>query len=190
MSPEILFIGDIASTVNDAPVIGMGVQKMGRTTCLTTGVISALDANLKINYSDTTKPHLANFVNQIQVTGSVKTPTFGGPGDSGSLIVTQDTCPLAVALLFAGSANGALTFANPISEVLSKLNVSMVGTCTAAAASDAPGADVLAASIGVSKEVVASAKAVRDRHEDQLMSIPGAVGSAIRGGRSAGSTGD
>ena len=39
---------------------------MGRTTCLTTGVISALDANLKINYSDTTKPHLANFVNQIR----------------------------------------------------------------------------------------------------------------------------
>ena len=52
--------------MNNAPVIGMGVQKMGRTTCLTTGVISALDANLKINYSDTTKPHLANFVNQIQ----------------------------------------------------------------------------------------------------------------------------
>ena len=182
VNPEILFIGDIASMVNDAPVLGMGVQKMGRTTCLTTGVISALDANLKINYSDTAKPHLANFVNQIQVTGSVHTPTFGAPGDSGSLIVTQDTCPLAVALLFAGSANGALTFANPISEVLSQLNVSMVGTCTAAATSDAPAADVVAASIGMSKEVVASAKAVRDRHEDQLMSIPGAVGSAIAAG--------
>jgi hypothetical protein len=37
----------------------------------------------------------------------------------------------------------------------------------------------LAANIGVSAEVVASAKAVRDRHEDQLMSIPGAVGSGI-----------
>ena len=31
----------------------------------------------------------------------------------------------------------------------------------------------------MSKEVVASANAVRDRHEDELMSIPGAVGTGI-----------
>jgi len=37
----------------------------------------------------------------------------------------------------------------------------------------------LAANVGMSAEVVASAKAVRDRHESELMSIPGAVGSAI-----------
>jgi hypothetical protein len=70
-----------------------------------------------------------------------------------------------------------LTFANPISEVLSKLNVSMVGTCIAS--SEAPDADALAASVGMSAEVVATTKAIRDRHEGQLMSIPGAVGSAI-----------
>jgi len=182
VSPSIMFVGSISSDVISAPTIGMPVQKMGRTTCLTTGVIAVLDANVKIDYSDTKKPHLASFVNQVAVTGSVKTPIFGGPGDSGSLIVTRDDCPLAVALLFAGTSNGALTFANPITEVLSRLDVSMVGTCTEAIASEATGADVSAANIGVSKDVEASAKAVRDRNEDQLMSVPGAVGSGIAAG--------
>jgi hypothetical protein len=36
--------------------------------------------------------------------------------------------------------------------------------------------------VGVPKDVVASATAVRDRHEAQLMSIPGAVGTAIAAG--------
>ena len=76
VSPQILFIGDIASSINATPAIGMPVQKMGRTSCVTTGKISALDANLQVNYSHTMKPHLANFVNQIAVTGSVLTPTF------------------------------------------------------------------------------------------------------------------
>jgi hypothetical protein len=180
VSPEILFIGPIASSVISAPSIGMPVKKMGRTTCVTSGVISALDAHLQVNYSDTAKPHLASFVNQFAVTGSKG--NFGGPGDSGSLIVTQEDCPQAVALLFAGTVDGSITFANPISEVLSRLNVSMVGTCSATLASDAPSADALAANIGISTEVVASASAVRDRHEDQLMSVPGAVGSAIAAG--------
>lgn len=179
VSPEILMIGEIAGSVG-TPAVGLAVQKMGRTSCLTTGVIAALDANLKINYSDTKKPKLATFVNQIIVTGSPATPTFGIPGDSGSLILTQGDCPQAVALLFAGSTS--VTIANPISEVLSKLDVSMVGTCTPASVPDAAPSSGLAANVGVSKEVVASAAAIRDRHEDQLMSIPGAVGTGIGAG--------
>jgi S1-C subfamily serine protease len=149
VSPDILFIGPIASSVISAPSIGMPVKKMGRTTCVTSGVISALDAHLQVNYSETAKPHLASFVNQFAVTGSKG--NFGGPGDSGSLIVTQEDCPQAVALLFAGTADGSIIFANPISEVLSRLNVSMVGTCTALLASDAPGTDGVAASMGMSR---------------------------------------
>jgi len=175
VDPEIMFIGPISSTVA-TPVPGLPVQKMGRTSCLTTGVIQGFFGHLKVNYSDTRKPKLASFENQIVIVG-IGGKQFGGPGDSGSLIVTRDPCPLPVALLFAGSADGSLTFANPISEVLSKLNVSMVGTCIAS--SEAPDADALAASVGMSAEVVATTKAIRDRHEDQLMSIPGAVGSAI-----------
>ena len=179
VSPEILNIGEIAGSPA-TPTIGMAVQKMGRTTCLSTGVIAALNATVKVNYSETSKPKLATFVNQIVVTGSPLTPTFGAPGDSGSLILSQGACPEPVALLFAGSTT--VTIANPISDVLSELNISMVGTCTPAAAPDAVQADVLAANVGMSKEVVASAAAVRDRHEAQLMRIPGAVGTGIGAG--------
>jgi len=184
VSPEILFIGEISSSVATA-TIGMTVQKMGRTTCLTTGGVAQVDVHLKVNYSDTKKPKLAKFVDQITIDGSVSTPEFGAAGDSGSLIVTGGECPEAVALLFAGSANG-LIIANPISTVLSKLDVSMVGSCTEDVA-PAP-AEVEGENEGVSAEVVKSAAAVRDRHEDALMSIPGAVGTGIGAGDQPGQT--
>ena len=38
---------------------------------------------------------------------------------------------------------------------------------------------MLAGNLGMSKEVADSAAAVRDRHEDELMNIPGAVGTAV-----------
>jgi hypothetical protein len=53
----------------------------------------------------------------------------------------------------------------------------MVGTCTADAVE--PAADVEGQNVGLSDDVVKSAKAVRDRHEDRLMGIPGAVGTGI-----------
>jgi hypothetical protein len=182
-TPEILFIGDIARTIG-TPTIGMGVEKMGRTTCLTSGVIASLDANVKVNYSLDAKPKLAKFVDQILVTGSNITPTFSAAGDSGSLILASAECPQPVALLFAGSANGAVTIANPISEVQENLGVAVVGSCDAAAASDAPSAN--AGDAGMSKEAVSAAAAIRDRHESQLMSIPGAVGTAIGAGDQSG----
>ncbi len=183
VSSDILFIGEIASTVT-TPTLAMAVQKMGRTTCLTTGSVIAVGTNLVVNYSDTRKPKLAKFANQILITGSSKTPTFSAAGDSGSLIVTDDSCPRAVALLFAGSSGG-FTVANPISTVLSALNVSMAGSCTPAVSTLAH-ADAEAQSVGLSAEVVESAKAIRDRHEDTLMSVPGAVGTGIGAGDQSG----
>jgi hypothetical protein len=173
VSPEILNIGPIANTVV-TPTPGLAVQKMGSASCLTTGTIAAVAVNGTVNYGAGKN---AKFVNQIQIDGN-----FGAPGDSGSLIVTQDTCPQAVGLLFAGGTlkdRTPVTIANPISEVLSGLNVSMVGGCTAAAAPNTAQADVEAGNVGMSREVVASATSVRDRHEDDLMRIPGAVGTGI-----------
>jgi hypothetical protein len=176
VSPYIMFVGGIADTVVGDPSLGMPVQKMGRTSCLTTGTVAALNANVTVNYSDVVKhPRLANFINQILVTGSVLTPTFGAAGDSGSLIVSQDDCPQAVALLFAGNGNG-LTIANPITSVLSATNTSMVGTCSEPDALRAEDAD---ADLGVSTDAVKSAKSVRDRHEDELKGVPGVVGTGI-----------
>jgi hypothetical protein len=176
VSPNIMFVGEIADSVVGDPAIGMPVQKMGRTTCLTLGKIAATDANVTVNYSDVAKhPRLANFVNQIMVSGGIVTPTFSAAGDSGSLIVSTDDCPQAVALLFAGNSAG-MTIANPISAVLSATNTSMVGSCTV---SDAQSADDAAADLGVSKDAVQSAKSVRDRHEDELKRVPGVVGTGI-----------
>ena len=175
VSPEILNIGAIADSVA-TPRVGLAVQKMGRSTCLTTGKISSVNGNFRVSYG---AGQVAAFIHQIVINGRRPPHNFGGPGDSGSLIVTRDACPQAVALLFAGSGNQKQTIANPISDVLSGLGVSMVGSCTPAAASGAAQPDVVAGNVGMSKDVVDSATAVRDRHEDELMNIPGAVGTAI-----------
>ncbi|HYK64586.1 MAG TPA: hypothetical protein VEY94_06560 [Patescibacteria group bacterium] len=177
VDPSIMFIGAIASTVV-TPEPGIPVQKMGRTTCLTGGVIQGFFGHLKVNYADSGKPKLATFENQIVVVNNIPGKPFSGPGDSGSLIVTQDPCPQAVALLFAGSADGSLTFANPITEVLDQLSVSMVGTCSPAV-HGATAQPNLAGSVGLSSALAATAKSVRDRHESDLMNVAGAVGSAI-----------
>ncbi len=171
VNPEIQNIGPINSTVA-TPSIGLAVQKMGRTTCLTFGTISSVSGNFKISYGGGEN---AKFINEVVINNS----SFSSGGDSGSLIVTQDSCPQAVALLFAGSADGSMTIANPISDVLSALGVSMTGTCAAPVALEPAAADVQAGDIGMSKDLVDSATAVRDRHEDELMKIPGAVGTAI-----------
>ena len=177
VDPRILFIGQIASTVA-TPEPGLPVQKMGRTTCLTGGVVQGFFGHLKVNYSDTRKPKLANFENQIVVVSTIAGKAFSEAGDSGSLIVTQDLCPQPVALLFAGSSDGSLTFANPISEVLDQLGVSMVGTCSAAVHGEMAEPN-LPGSVGLSNGLATAAKSVRDRHESDLMNVGGAVGSAI-----------
>jgi hypothetical protein len=173
VSADILNIGPIASTVA-TPTIGLAVQKMGRTTCLTSGTIAAVNVKATVGYEVGGKVRGAKFANQIRIDDQ----DFGSAGDSGSLIVTQDACPRAVALLFAGSADQSTTLANPISAVLKGLGVSMVGNCIAKASGTLPSADE-AENAAPAKDVVDSATAVRDRHEDELMSIPGAVGTGI-----------
>jgi len=171
VSSDIMNIGAIASTTIAASP-GLPVKKQGTTTCLTTGTISAVGAHGKIKYGG---GKVANFVNQI----IINVQDFGGPGDSGSLIVTQDTCPQAVGLLFAGSVDQSQTIANPISSVLNKLHVSMTGGCTTVRTAPPAATAEQAANAIVSPDLVNSATAVRDRHEDELMKIPGAVGTAI-----------
>jgi len=99
--------------------VGLAVQKYGRTTGETYGVVTGINAALKIGYSSGT----ARFVNQIVITGT--RGKFSNAGDSGSLIVTQsDNNP--VGLLFAGGAN--LTIANPIDAVLTAFEVTIDDT--------------------------------------------------------------
>lgn len=176
VSATILNIGGIAGTVV-VPAVGMSVQKMGRTTCLTTGTISALHVNLPIAMG----PGLvARFNDQVMI--RVRNFCFGG--DSGSLIVTQESCPRPVALLFAGAKDDSLTLANPIGRVLRQLSpkpgeFSFVGSCSPSTAAAAVQPNDLDGGLGLAKADVDAAAAVRDRHERELMRVPGALGTGI-----------
>lgn len=94
--------------------VGLAVQKYGRTTNLTHGSVTGINAKVKVRYSS----GLATFVGQIIIQSSSAAP-FSGPGDSGSLIVTDDGGRNPVGLLFAGSST--VTVANPIGAVLQAL---------------------------------------------------------------------
>lgn len=95
------------------------VQKCGRTTGCTRGVVSGVNATINVQYSG----GVARFVNQVVISG--RRGSFSKAGDSGSLIVTDNADANPVALLFAGS--NTVTIGNPINAVLSALNVSIDG---------------------------------------------------------------
>jgi hypothetical protein len=197
---QIWNIGPIAPEfVPSASVaLNLVVQKQGRTSCWSSGIVEGIDATIVVRYlkeCGSIKAGMARFVDQI-VLAPFEESDFSYPGDSGSLIVTQDACPRAVGLLFAGGTeNGEnITIANPIESVLNALNVTMVGTCTPGSTASLPLAQNSAASSVQSGSPpddeyvrrVANVKSVKDRHEDDLMSIPGVVGVAVGTDNSAG----
>ena len=103
--------------------VGQAVEKYGRTTSLTTGVITGIDASVKVSYLTGT----ALFVGQLLV-GSCPSTCIGA-GDSGSLLVTNDRSGNhnPVGLVFAGNSSGSLAIANQIGPVLSYFGVAVDG---------------------------------------------------------------
>jgi hypothetical protein len=100
-----------------APTISRAVAKSGAATGLTCGSILAINASINVEYQkgcNTGSTYSCNFTNQIVITD----PGFSAQGDSGSLIVTQDTAD-PVGLLFAGSSGD--TVASPVSLVEQQL---------------------------------------------------------------------
>jgi hypothetical protein len=116
ISSDISGIGSVAGITE--PSLNLNVQKSGRTTRLTQGVITDIDFTGIIDYGVL----WAKFVNQIIVQGTegIEKP-FSRPGDSGSLIV--DLSNNAVGLLFAGNDETNITVCNRIIDVLNALNV-------------------------------------------------------------------
>ena len=113
--------GPPASGTGLTPVQAIGapyngaVAKSGRTTGLTCSTIMGTNVASSVDYyahcGDTNAAFTVNYTDLISVNGG----DFSDTGDSGSLIVTQDTAE-AVALLFAGSDTD--TVGNPITDVL------------------------------------------------------------------------
>ncbi len=97
--------------------VGVAVQKYGRTTSLTKGTITGVNAIVKVGYSG----GVARFIDQIIVESR---KPFIKAGDSGSLLVTDsDNSP--VGLLFAGDNSGKFAVANDIDTVLDSFEVSI-----------------------------------------------------------------
>jgi hypothetical protein len=103
----------------DDPLLGLAVQKYGRTTGLTKGSVSGVNATVNVSYGVGT----AVFANQIVIFG--QRGQFSRGGDSGSLIVTNDEDCKPVGLLFAGG--GRRTIASPIGVALDAFGVGVDG---------------------------------------------------------------
>jgi hypothetical protein len=103
---------------------GTTVMKVGRTSGLTRGRVTAIEVdNVVVGFD---KGELS-FDSQIEIEGADEEP-FSRPGDSGSLIVDEDR--RACGLLFAGGdvggSNGkGLTYANDLATVLRQLKITL-----------------------------------------------------------------
>jgi hypothetical protein len=100
-----------------APAVGQPVAKSGSATGLTCSSVLAIGVTVSVQYQkgcSTGKLFTVNYTNQVDVSGV----GFSAEGDSGSLIVTQDTAD-PVGLLYGGSDTD--TLANPVANVLAQL---------------------------------------------------------------------
>lgn len=104
------------------------VEKIGRTTGVTHGFVSAIEVDdVVVDYGEGVGA--LRFDGQIEVSGSGDGP-FSRGGDSGSLVYEPST-RRALGLLFAGSETGGdngrgLTYCNPVEDVLSLLGAHLL----------------------------------------------------------------
>lgn len=107
VAPDIIEVGPVSGTA--VATLGTRVRKSGRTTGLTRGRLTGLEATVEVDYGGKTAVFRGQMVSDI--------PSQGG--DSGSLIVDESN--RAVGLLFAGGAT--TTILNPIDPVLAALRL-------------------------------------------------------------------
>lgn len=118
-------LGDIARTQPVTLSLLDDVQKIGRTTGHSHGVVTAINVvNLKVDMGGGLVSRFDG-ITQIEATGST---AFSDGGDSGSLILDDAFAPAA--LLFAGSKSGGagnlgLTFACDLGECLTRLGITL-----------------------------------------------------------------
>ncbi|MFL6209404.1 MAG: hypothetical protein ACJ74W_11170 [Pyrinomonadaceae bacterium] len=177
-------VGTISGVVK-APAVGLAVAKSGRTTGFTTGTISSVNTSVSVRYPKSCGANggaAVSYTNQVVINSS----TFSAGGDSGSLIVSNNSasCHQPVALLFAGSST--TTIGNPIGDVLAALSaklgrtVSFVGgTCTASLTTAAPDLAALGGQMELSPLAVERVTGVMRSVERELMARPGVIGIGV-----------
>jgi hypothetical protein len=165
----------VPSSIVRAPSVGLGVAKSGRTTGFTTGTIGSINTSVSVQYQASCgqgKKFVVSYTNQVVINSS----TFSAGGDSGSLIVTDDSNHQPVALLYAGSST--TTIANPISAVLNQLSASLGRTVSFVGTTQGPSIETLAEN-GLLPQDLARVTAVKERHERELMSRAGVIGVGV-----------
>lgn len=164
-STEILGIGQ-PNPVLGIPVVGMEITKSGRTTGVTTGSVLAVNSTVNVSYGSC---GTARFTGQVMTTAGL-----GSSGDSGSVVLEQDT-NTPVGLYFAGSALSGVM--NPILDVYTALRV-FVDADESEEISTLAELQQKAASMPVD-ERIRLLKQVQKRHEARLLSVPGVRGVGI-----------
>jgi hypothetical protein len=189
------YIEDIGvpSSSTVAPSVNLAVAKSGRTTGFTTGSIGSINTSVNVQYQkgcNSGRKFTVSYTNQVVINSS----TFSAGGDSGSLIVTNNTAHNPVALLYAGSSS--TTIGNPIGEVLTKLRNVVGRTISFVGGGGGGGGAAFPSSAGQSgqqpfipglaaqgrllpEQAVARASAVLDQHRASLMFQEGVIGVGV-----------
>lgn len=164
--------------------IGDSVAKSGRSSGLTCSTVDSVSAAFSVQYQKgcgTGTMFTVNYANQISVSGG----DFSTEGDSGSLIVRQDTAN-PEALLFAGSNTD--TVGNPIGDALLAMADSSnhVPTIVGGGAHAVFGCSLPPANakstlptVAVPQESMATAAAARDTNAAKLLGLAGVRGVGV-----------
>jgi len=161
-----------------AASVGEAVAKSGRSSSLTCSTVGAIDIATSVSYQkgcNTGSSFTVTYTGQVAVTGGA----FSTAGDSGSLIVDQNTAD-PVALLYGGSDTD--TVGNPVADVLSALKdkqgnfPKFVGSasthrvlgCTLAASA----VKTAQAQAAISAAQITQAQRARDLHAPELLANP------------------
>jgi len=166
-----------------APAVGRKVAKSGAATGLTCGTILAINLSINVEYQkgcNTGTTYVCNFTDQIDIADQ----GFSAEGDSGSLIVTQDTAD-PVGLLYGGSDSD--TVANPVAVVMQQIADKQTGEQFVFAGDASVGPHPVAAcslpqpspvqafgteGLVLSAEDRQAALDARDAHADELLGHP------------------
>jgi S1-C subfamily serine protease len=118
VTPNIPGIG-IPRGVRKMDGVGVFVQKVGRTTQHTTGIVTAYNASIyPLNYPG---------IGSVEFVSCIVTTGMSAPGDSGSLLLDMDK--RATGLLFAGmevDGKEVVTYYNDILNVQKELDVDLI----------------------------------------------------------------
>jgi hypothetical protein len=110
-------IGPVTGSATAYP--GERVSKSGFGTGVTPGVVTSVDATVRIDHGEALGVRVLR--EQIRITASEL--RFCGPGDAGAVVL--DPSGRIIGLHVAGSRGGAVGFASPIHDVLAELDVDL-----------------------------------------------------------------